>query len=204
MVEHRKVVVFDLGKVLVDFDYTITVSQVLAKSEKGAEAVLKLIDQSPLLHEYESGELDTEEFYQAVVEGAGYSGNREEFERAFAGIFTPIVSMIKFFNELIELGVPIYILSNTNDLAIRYVETIFPEINNATGRIYSWLERSMKPAPEIYRAAERLTEATESQIIFADDKLENIEAAKSRGWNVIHHTDPQVTIAEIKNWLGRS
>ena len=114
-----KAIIFDLGKVLVDFDYSITVRKIISQCAKGPESVLKLIDQSPILHQYESGEMDTLGFYETVVRETGYQGSREGFESAFSGIFTPIHPMIEFFRELIGEGVPVYVLSNTNGFVDR-------------------------------------------------------------------------------------
>jgi len=197
-----KAIIFDLGKVLVDFDYSITVRKIISQCAKGPESVLKLIDQSPILHQYESGEMDTLGFYETVVRETGYQGSREGFESAFSGIFTPIHPMIEFFRELIGEGVPVYVLSNTNELAIRYVEVIFPEINRATGRVYSWEEKCMKPDPKIYEITEGRIEKKGSDLFFTDDRQENIDAAKALGWNTVLHQEPDQTIDAIRRFLG--
>ena len=60
----------------------------------------------------------------------------------------------------------------------------------------------MKPDAKIYQVTEERVGLAPEQLIFADDKLENIEAAKSRGWNVIHHQLPETTIAAVRAFIG--
>jgi len=57
-----KVVVFDLGKVLVDFDYTIAARKIAARGTMPAGHIKKFIDHSPLLFRYETGRLTNEQF----------------------------------------------------------------------------------------------------------------------------------------------
>lgn len=66
-----KAVIFDLGRVLLDFDYAITVKRILEKSRVGAGELQSFIDQSPLLVRYEKGLITTEEFIDEVCERAG-------------------------------------------------------------------------------------------------------------------------------------
>src|SRR5438045_2941394 len=114
-----QVAVFDLGKVLVDFDYSITARRLLADCAITAEQLQQAIDQSPLLHRYETGLITTEEFYTEVKALTGYRCDLETFRDIFGDIFTPITPMIELHAALVARGVPTYIFSNTNELAVR-------------------------------------------------------------------------------------
>jgi hypothetical protein len=90
-----KAVVFDLGKVLVDFDYGIAARALAARSRVPIEEVRHVIDQSQLLVTYEMGKLATKLFYNEVCEATGFCGDVDEFGRLFGDIFTPIEDMIE-------------------------------------------------------------------------------------------------------------
>jgi 2-haloacid dehalogenase len=47
----------------------------------------------------------------------------------------------------------------------------------------------MKPSPAIYEAVERKTGHSGEAILYIDDRLENIEAGRQRGWQVVHHSE---------------
>src|SRR2546430_6304673 len=120
-IQRPSVVVFDVGKVLVDFDYTIAAKKIASKGTVLAERIYEFIALSPLLLKYESGLATREEFFNAVCETTGYCGDIEEFGGFFADIFTPIDPMVELHSALRKAGIPTYIFSNTNDLAISHI-----------------------------------------------------------------------------------
>src|SRR6476620_2722946 len=94
-IQQPSVVVFDLGKVLVDFDYTIAAKKIASKGKILAEKIYESIALSTLLLKYETGLVTREDFFGAVCDATGYSGNIEEFGGYFADIFTPIDPMVE-------------------------------------------------------------------------------------------------------------
>ena len=74
-----KAVVFDLGKVLVDFDYRIAARNVAARGKVTGEELARVISQSPLLLQYECGFLTNEQFYKEICAASGFCGDIEEF-----------------------------------------------------------------------------------------------------------------------------
>src|SRR6267378_308207 len=130
MPDAPKAIIFDLGKVMVDFDYAISARKIAAKSNSSAAQVQKLIDHSPLLFSYETGQIDKSEFYRQVCKLTGYRGRQEEFEPEFSDIFSEITPMIQLHAALRQAGVPTFILSNTNDMAVGHIRRTFPFFSN--------------------------------------------------------------------------
>ena len=189
------VIVFDLGKVLVDFDYSIAARKILARSSVQIEQSRLFTDQLPLLLRYENGELTTREFVAALMSVTGYSGSTEDFEKTFGDIFAPIEPMIALHATLRQKGFPTFILSNTNELAVRHVTQNFPFFANFDGYIYSHEVRSMKPDARIYEALEEMAGKRGGDLLYIDDRPENIEAGIQRGWRTILHETPEKTKA---------
>jgi glucose-1-phosphatase len=196
-----KAVVFDLGKVLVDFDYSIAGRRLATKSTRSASEVQGLLDHSSLLLRYESAEISSEQFYSEFCRQASYSGTFEEFAACFADIFTEISAMSGFQRELKKRGVPTFILSNTNDIAIGHVRRNFPFFGNFDGYVLSYEQKALKPHPPIYRATERMAGASGKDLVFIDDRVDNIEGAAALGWQTIQHRDPAETIPFIESLL---
>ena len=88
------VFIFDLGKVLVDFDYTIAARKVAARSTKTPADLHAFLGSSPLLVEYESGRLTRQGFYAAVTDAIGFQGDLAEFSGHFADIFGQSPSLL--------------------------------------------------------------------------------------------------------------
>lgn len=191
-------VVFDLGKVLLDFDYAIASRRLAPQSGLTPAEMLRHLDYSPLLFRYETGTVTREEFYADIVRHTGYTGSLAEFSAAFGDIFTEIPVMIALHAELRRRGVPTYIFSNTNDLAIEHIRRQFPFFAGFDGYIFSHEVGAMKPQPQIYEALEVLCGRRGRELIYLDDRLENVEAGAARGWQVIHHADPAKSHAALR------
>ena len=116
-----RTVVFDLGKVLVEFDYGIAGRKLAERSRMPAAELGKFLVHVPLIIRYETGLISSEEFYQEVRAASGYTGDMEDFASLFADIFTPIDAMVSLQSELRRKGFPTFIFSNTNELAVRFI-----------------------------------------------------------------------------------
>ena len=192
-----EIIVFDLGKVLVDFDYSLAGKRLAARSKISPEAIQEYLDHSPLLFRYESGQMTRQEFFEEVRRYTGFAGTLTEFGRFFADIFKEMPEMIGIHDSLYRRGFRTFILSNTNDLAIEHIRASFPFFANFNGYILSYEVGAMKPNPVIYAALEARTGFQKGQILYIDDRQENIVAAEERGWNTILQTTPAATRAAM-------
>jgi putative hydrolase of the HAD superfamily len=195
---HSPVVVFDLGKVLVDFDYSIAVSRIAGRSSLQAVEVEQFFFHSPLLVDYESGRLTRQEFYEQSRRATGFRGTLEEFGDFFADIFSEIPLMIELQAGLRRRNIPTYIFSNTNDLAVEHIRRNFPFFRNFDGYVYSYEVGAMKPEGTIYEALERLAGRRGAEIIYLDDRPENVAGGAARGWHSILHETPEKSRDALK------
>jgi len=182
-----EVVVFDLGKVLVDFDYSIAARRIAARSTTPPQNIQQFIDHSPLLFRYETGLMTREQFFEEIRKTTGFLGDIEEFGQFFADIFSPMDEMIELHARLRRHGVPTFIFSNTNDLAIGHIRRNFPFFANFEGYVLSYEHGAMKPDSKLYDVVERATGRKGKQILYLDDRIENAQAGIARGWHVIQH-----------------
>ncbi len=194
-------VVFDLGKVLLDFDYARLAANMREHCDLSVADIITALNQSPLLHRYETGLLTSQAFFEEVKQLSGFRHDYARFEPLFADIFSPIPEMISLHQRLHQRGTPTYIFSNTNDIAVNHIRRQYPFFHNFTGYILSYEHRAMKPDPRIYHVVEKVTGRSGSQLLYIDDRLENIEQARRHNWHVIHHLDPQPTIAKVEELL---
>ena len=196
-----QVVLFDLGKVLVDFDFAIAARKILARSLRPPDQLQELIQTSPLLVQFESGQISNQQFYEAVRRATDYQGTFAEFTAAFAAIFTEIPDMVRLHARARAAGYPTWVFSNTNDLAIAHIRKHYPFFANFDGYFLSYELGVMKPAPGIYEAAERTTGFHGAEVLYLDDHRPNVEAALARGWQAIQHASPAETIPLVERLL---
>jgi HAD superfamily hydrolase (TIGR01509 family) len=198
----RPAVVFDLGKVLLDFDFGIAAQRLAPRSRLDPSSFRKALDQSPLLHRYETGELSSVEFFEEVRAAAGYGGTFQEFSEGFSDIFAEISPMIGLQRELNAAGIPTFIFSNTNELATRHIRQAYPFFSGFDGYVLSFEHGVMKPDPRLYEVVERVTGRRGPELIYLDDRAENIDAGTGRGWQAILHHDPALSIPEVRARCG--
>jgi FMN phosphatase YigB (HAD superfamily) len=185
-----KIVVFDLGKVLVDFDYGIAARHLAARCKITVDEINRYIATSPLLFRYETGLMTRQAFYTEVCSVTGFGGDIEEFGGFFSDIFAEIPLMVELHSTLRKRGVPTYIFSNTNDLAIAHIRRNFPFFSNFDGYILSYEVQAMKPDAKIYEALEKMSGHRGAEVLYVDDRPENVEAGAARGWQVILQEEP--------------
>jgi HAD superfamily hydrolase (TIGR01509 family) len=130
-------------------------------------------------------------------EHTGFRGVRR-IRRLFADIFWEIPPMIELHAALRRKGIRTYIFSNTNDLAIGHIRRNFPFFANFDGYILSYEVRAMKPDAKIYEELEQLSGKRGSEILYLDDRQENVDAGAARGWQVILQTEPEKSLSEMR------
>jgi len=195
-------IVFDLGKVLVDFDYSIAARKIAACSTKQFPDLQHFLGSSPILARYEGGQLTRSQFFAEMQQATGFTGNIDEFSNDLADIFLPIEPMIGLHEELRRRGYLTYIFSNTNDIAIEHVRQNFPFFNTFDGYIFSYKVKSMKPDAKIYNAMEKMSGKRGADLVYIDDRPENIATGAGRGWRAILHETPEKTRAMLQTFIG--
>ena len=194
-------VVFDLGKVLLDFDYGRFAKNVIDKCGVPVEDLLKAVNQSELLIRYESRLLSSQEFFTEVKRASKYSGEYHEFEPVFGDIFSPIPKMIDLHGRLRDRGIPTYIFSNTSEIVIKHIRKTYPFFNTFSDYVLSYEHRSVKPQPRIYEVVEEKAGRKGEQLLYIDDRLENIEHGRERGWQTIYHVGTDETVKRVNELL---
>jgi glucose-1-phosphatase len=192
-----KAVVFDLGKVLLEFDYRIALRKIALRCRLALPELIHFVTHDPLLLRYETGLLTSEQFYKEICAVAGFEGSREEFSDLFGDIFSPIEPMIRLHAAVRKRGLATYIFSNTNEMAIRHIRERYQFFGGFDGYVYSYEHRVMKPAAGLYEVVERLSGRRGREILYLDDRPENVAAGAIRGWQTILHTTPENSQAEV-------
>jgi FMN phosphatase YigB (HAD superfamily) len=190
-------VIFDLGRVMVDFDYGRGAQGLAALSAVDTEEVRRWIDQSTWLIQLETGLITEQEFFEVVSRGIQFRGSFNDFARIFGDIFEPIHEMIHVQSQLIARGIPTYAFSNTNGLAVAHIQASYPFFNRFTDTVCSHNHKSMKPHSTIYEVLERVSGKRGADLIYLDDRLENVEAGAARGWQTIHVTHAPSAASEL-------
>lgn len=192
-------VCFDLGKVLLHFDWQLMLRRVGGKSPLSPEQLAAALSNNKVILAYELGAITSREFFSYLKAVLRYDGSTDELRACFAEIFTPLPEHIALAG-LLAPHYPLAIISNTNEAHIEYAEAAYSFFSLFPVRIYSHQVKAMKPRPEIYRATltalDSLGEKIDPQeMLFIDDLETNILGAVALGWQTIH-LRPEVDLRE--------
>ena len=178
-------VLFDIGNVLLKFDFSLAMAKLAADSEvHDPVAVLARIDQIKV--GYEDGQIDRALFIRSVFDLLGYRGTEAAFVAAWEDIFDPNLAMFALVERL-HGHYPLYLLSNTSDIHRDYFFRRYPVFQRFSGGVYSYEAKLSKPHREIYEATARQLGIQPEVTFFIDDLLPNIEAARGVGFHVHHY-----------------
>lgn len=177
--------VFDIGNVLLPFDFSRALVRLAADSEiHDPVEILARVDQIKL--GYEDGQIDRASFLRGVFDVLQYRGTEGDFIAAWEDIFDPNEAMFDLVEKL-HGRYPLYLLSNTGDIHREYFFRQYPVFQRFSGGVYSYEVRLLKPHREIYEATARQFGINPATTFFVDDLLPNIESAREFGFQPHHY-----------------
>jgi glucose-1-phosphatase len=179
-----RAVLFDIGNVLLRFDFSLALKAVAAHSKiHDPVEIMASIERVKI--GFEDGKIDRPGFLRAAFDVLSYAGTEADFIAAWEDIFEPNAPMISLVEKL-HSRLPLYLLSNTSDIHRDYVFRQYPFFACFTAGVYSYEVKASKPGREIFEIACRDLALDPSSTFFIDDLLPNIETARSLGF-ICHH-----------------
>lgn len=180
-----RAVCFDLGKVLLHFDWGIMFERIARQSPLAPGELRRRFEQHGSIPEYETGRITTEQFLAGFRELFEFTGTTLALNTYFCEIFTPIEENIALAQSLVP-HYPVGILSNTSESHIAYAEATYPFLRQIPVRIYSYAVGLMKPDRAIYeKARTRLGGFPPEENLYIDDVEANVAGAIAAGWQAI-------------------
>jgi HAD superfamily hydrolase (TIGR01509 family) len=198
-----KAILFDLGRVLVDYDHQATVEAVAARTTAGLAAVEQLM----LAHATALGvgELNAEELYELLVAEVGFQDDFPTFIDLYATGIQRNEAALAYAVALQQRpAVTVAVISNTNDAHVRWLDAHIPELMQLDLVMMSNEVALFKPDPAIFELAMELLSVLPAQCIFIDDIADNVAAAQTLGLAGIVHHDWAITQPQLETWLNEA
>lgn len=196
-------IVFDLGNVLFPLEYDELYTWLKTTVEVYDQKFQDEFDE--LYIKYEAGEFDTREFFRILRSDLRMQFEDEMFRQKWVSIWKRDVEGVhELLHELKSLGHPLHVLSNTNEMHISEYLKTRPILKLFDHAFYSHELQIAKPHREIYLKVQSLLGVEPNEIVFFDDKPENVEGARSAGWNAYVFKDAAGVRKELGNlgWLS--
>ena len=114
------------------------------------------------------------------------------------GIFEDSIDVL---NLLKNANYECYVLSNWSAETFKGMKNDYAFLNKFDGMIISGEDKLIKPNLAIYQLAINRFDLDPETTVFIDDKLENVQAAKKKGFKIIHLIDPTKIKEQINFFL---
>lgn len=193
------VIVFDLGNVLLPFNYSKPMSYFNGLKKGLGDNFARLYRENYHVHkEFESGLLSEEQYLKIVLTWLEHTVTEEQFCKIYSDIFTMNRNVIELIPVLKE-KYKVVLLSNTNSIHKRYGYGHLDFIKWFDKVFLSHEIGSVKPEEKIYRAVESYTQKKSSEHFFIDDIQEYVDGAKKCGWDEVQFKDYDKLVEDLKN-----
>lgn len=191
-----KAVIFDLGRVIVPFDFGRGYARIEARTGIPAAEVPVRIRHTGLVDLLESGQIDPRDFVQQISTALNLHCTYEEFCEIWSSIFLPDTLVPEDLLRGIAARYPLILLSNTN--AIHFEMIRAPLLRHFHAMVLSYEVGAMKPSPKIYAKAVEAAGHLPEECFFTDDVAEYVAGACLYGIDAVQFQSAAQIEAELR------
>jgi glucose-1-phosphatase len=179
-----RAIIFDLGRVLVDFDFQRGYRALEGLCPYSAAEIPSRIFTTGLVNRFETGLIDSQDFYAQFCKQLGLSIDYAHFCGIWTSIFTEAL-LPESLLESLTARYRLVLLSNTNPIHFEMIRATFPHLRHFHQLVLSYEVKAMKPQAEIYRAAIEAAQCRAEACFYSDDIPEYVEGARKFGIDAV-------------------
>jgi|SRR5690242_12529647 FMN phosphatase YigB (HAD superfamily) len=180
-----KTVIFDLGKVLIPFDFTRGYRSLEKFGSVPAAEIPRRLASTDLVHRFESGMVEPKDFVAELSRVLDLHISYDQFCEIWSSIFLPDPLIPESLLAGIRQRFRLLLLSNTNAIHFEMLERTYPLLGQFHDKVLSYRVRAMKPSPAIYREAITRAGCRAEECFFTDDIADYVTAAKREGMDAV-------------------
>jgi glucose-1-phosphatase len=179
-----RAIIFDLGKVLVHFDFQLGYRELERRCPHPAAEIPRRLAASGLVERFETGLIEPRDFVARISEVLDLRVDYEEFCRIWTCIFRePLVP--EDMLEGLARRYRLLLLSNTNAIHIESIRKNYTMLRFFDSLVLSYEVKAMKPQPQIFQAALALAGCEPGECFYTDDIAEYVAAAGQLGIDAV-------------------
>jgi HAD superfamily hydrolase (TIGR01509 family) len=192
-------VVFDLGNVLIPFDYSVALNKLNHIEPILGNRFIEFYNSNYHIHrDFEKGIVSEADFLNTMLNALENKINADTFCKIFSDIFTVDENVVSLL-PVLKKDYKLFLLSNTNSIHQRYGWQKYEFIKYFDELILSHEIGSVKPEEKIYRAVEKASGFPSEEHFYVDDIEEYVNAAKNLGWDAVQFVDYNNLFSDLKS-----
>lgn len=192
-----KAIIFDLGKVLVHFDFKRGYRELEGLCPYPAAEIPKRIGPTGLVYRFETGQIEPRDFVDQLCQALELRCDFDQFREIWCGIFGHTL-VPESLLEGLAARYRLLLMSNTNALHFDIIRQNYPLIRHFHHLILSHEVKAMKPEPAIYQAAIERAGCRPEECFFTDDIMEYVEGARKMGIDAVQFRSAEQLEEELR------
>jgi FMN phosphatase YigB (HAD superfamily) len=176
-----RAVIFDLGRVIVPFDYRRGYRRISELTGIAASEIPGMIRSTGLVQRLETGQIAPRDFVRDLSAVLGLRCSYEEFCEIWSCIFLPDTLVPEELLRAIASRYRLVLLSNTNAIHFETIRERYGLLRHFHAFVLSHEVGAMKPSPAIYQKAVEAAGCMPEECFFTDDIPEYVEGARHYG-----------------------
>jgi putative hydrolase of the HAD superfamily len=190
-------IVFDLGKVLIPFDYAPAINKLNLIEQGLGDKFIEFYKSNYHFHrDFERGKIPESEFVNKMLEVVDHKIDAETFKKFYADIFSLNENVISLL-PVLKKNYKLFLLSNTDSIHQKYGWQKYEFLKYFDKLILSYEAGSVKPEEKIYRAVEEASGLPSEEHFYIDDIQEYVDMAKILGWDAVLFEDYNKLINDL-------
>lgn len=180
-----KTIIFDLGKVIIPFDFKRGYDRMAPLCSYSAGEIPERLRSCDLVTRFEEGKIEPEAFVRELSAILELKVDYREFCGIWSAIFLPETLLPEELLVALKKRYRLLLLSNTNAIHFEMVSANYPLLRHFDHLVMSYKVGALKPSPLIYEEALRHAHCAPEECFFTDDIAEYVEGAKALGINAV-------------------
>ena len=197
-----KAIIFDLGRVIVPFDFNRGYARISEFTGIPADEVPHLIRPTGLVEQFESGQIAPHEFVRQLSAVLNLHCTYDEFCDIWSSIFLPDTLIPESLLRSLAAHYRLVLLSNTNAIHFEMIRKNYPLLRHFHAFILSHEVGAMKPSPLIYQKAVEAANCLPEECFFTDDIAEYIEGARRYGIDAVQFQSAEQIEVELRKRIA--
>jgi 2-haloacid dehalogenase len=199
MTEPVTTVVFDIGKVLIEWDPRLVYRQVFAGDEARVEWFLREVCPPAWNLEQDRGRPWPEAIAEATARHPSCAAEIAAYRARWHEMVPDAIwGSVALLEGLAARRVPLYAITNFASDTFAEAQARFPFLTRFDGIIVSASEGLLKPDPGIYRLLADRYGLVLAQCLFIDDVPANVQGARAVGMQAHHFVSPEALRGELE------
>jgi len=180
-VKPNKVVIFDVGGVILFCEHGLICNRLSALCERSPSDIYQFIFRDGLEKLYDEGKLSTKEFYDKIIGLLKLDIAFDRFCQIWSEVYEENLSVTQMIKELKKNDLKMYLLSNINELHYLHIRNKYKILDELEEYILSYIVGHRKPNREIFETVLKKSGLPPSEHIFIDDVKDFVDVAQSMG-----------------------